>query len=375
MASTVQVLHVDDEPSFGDLVATFLERESEQIEVLSETTAADGLATFEEERVECVVSDYDMPGADGLELLDGIRERDTEVPFILFTGKGSEEIASEAISAGVTDYMQKGSGADQYTVLANRVENAVRKYRSEREAEQMRRRLQEVTDSSVDCIWMFTHDWDELLFISGYEDVWGRSAESIRDNPRDFLDGVLPEDRPFVRDAMETLSDGGAIDIEYRIQRGGETGWVWVKGKPIFEDGNVARVVGFTREVTDRKRREQTLQQEREFTEQAIDTLEDVFYVVGTDGTLQRWNDSLETTTGYDEATIAEMEITQFVPEDHRDRITAAMDETVETGETTVEADLKTTDGERIPHEFTASRLRAPDGTTTGLVGVGRDIS
>ncbi len=61
-----------------------------------------------------------MPGQDGIEFLESVRAIDEKLPFILFTGKGSEEVASEAISAGVTDYLQKHQGTDQYTMLANR---------------------------------------------------------------------------------------------------------------------------------------------------------------------------------------------------------------------------------------------------------------
>ncbi len=51
---------------------------------------------------------------DGIEFLEAVREGHRDLPFILYTGKGSEEVASDAISAGVTDYLQKGSGTDQY---------------------------------------------------------------------------------------------------------------------------------------------------------------------------------------------------------------------------------------------------------------------
>ena len=114
-----RVLHVDDDPQILDLAATFLEREGEDIAVETATDPTEALDRFIEGEFEsgvpfdCIVSDHDMPGMDGLEFLEAVREDHPELPFILFTGKGSEEIASEAITAGVSDYLNKGSGTDQ----------------------------------------------------------------------------------------------------------------------------------------------------------------------------------------------------------------------------------------------------------------------
>ncbi|MFB6175738.1 MAG: response regulator, partial [Halobaculum sp.] len=82
--------------------------------------------------------DYEMPGEDGLELLASVRETHPDLPFVLFTGEGSESVASDAISAGVTDYLQKGSGTEQYTILANRISNAVSRRRATESVDRQR---------------------------------------------------------------------------------------------------------------------------------------------------------------------------------------------------------------------------------------------
>ena len=301
MNDRVRVLHVDDEPGFADLAGEMLEHEDSRIDVDTATSAEAGLERLGGEHgpPDCVVSDYEMPGTDGIDFLEAVRADHPDLPFVLFTGKGSEAVASDAISAGATDYLRKRSGSEQYELLANRILNAVGQDRARKQAERTQRRLREITDSSVDCLWVFTSDWDELLFVSGYEQVWGRSAESLRENPGDFLGTVHPDDRESVEAAIERLSAGSTVDIEYRIRTDEGLTWVWVEGEPIYDDGEVVRIVGFARDITDRKHRERALQRERDFVEQALNALEDVFYVVGADGTVRRWNDRLVEVTGY----------------------------------------------------------------------------
>ena len=130
----MRVLHVDDEVALGELVKDYLEAMDDgfQIHLESDAKSAYDRFTSDASTFDCIVSDYQMPGMDGLELLRTVRRERPSFPFVLFTGKGSEEIAAEAISAGVTEYLQKGAGTDQFELLANRVKNIVEGYRAER---------------------------------------------------------------------------------------------------------------------------------------------------------------------------------------------------------------------------------------------------
>ncbi|WP_073310531.1 response regulator [Halobaculum gomorrense] len=140
VASSQPVLVVDDDPAMSDLLTERLERDLDGVAVSGTTDPAAALDSVERGEPSCLVSDYDMPNIDGLSLLWRVREIDDRLPFVLFTGRGSEEIASEAISAGVTDYVQKG-GSESFTVLANSVERALARMRAEREHEAARRSL------------------------------------------------------------------------------------------------------------------------------------------------------------------------------------------------------------------------------------------
>ncbi|MXR19714.1 hybrid sensor histidine kinase/response regulator [Halobacterium bonnevillei] len=376
MTGHIRVLHVDDEPGFVDLTAELLQRADARIEVVSETNATDALDRLETSAVDAVVSDYDMPGANGLELLDAVRDTHPDLPFILYTGKGSEEVASDAVSAGVTDYMQKERGTDQYAVLANRIANSVAQSRSQRAADRTKQRLEELTENSADCLWMFDDQWTDLLFISGYEDVYRRPVRALRENPEDFLNAVYDDDREFVEDQMARLQTGESVDVEYRIERGDDDlGWVWVKAEPVFEGDEVVRVVGFTRDVTERKRRERELQDERSFIDQALDSLDDVFYVVDPDGGLRRWNARLADVTGYTDDELATCHVTEFFPDGEQQHIEDAIADALERGRAVVESNLVTADGHHRPYEFRARRFTDADGDVSGIVTIGREVT
>jgi PAS domain S-box-containing protein len=126
---SVRVLHVDDDRDFLALASKMLDRvgDVETVTELDPTAVPDRLEA--EPGIECVLCDYDMPGWSGLEVLQAVREAYPDLPFVLYTGKGSESVAAEVISLGATDYIPKGSDRDHFESVADRIERAVADYR------------------------------------------------------------------------------------------------------------------------------------------------------------------------------------------------------------------------------------------------------
>jgi CheY-like chemotaxis protein/DNA-binding transcriptional ArsR family regulator len=122
--ASASVLVVDDEPGMVDIISKFLERRHD-MNTRTATSAPDAFAILEAAPVTCIVSDYRMPAINGVEFLAAVREDYPDIPFILFTNKGSEEVASEAITHDVTPYVPKGSGTEQYDRLAQQIRHAV----------------------------------------------------------------------------------------------------------------------------------------------------------------------------------------------------------------------------------------------------------
>jgi PAS domain S-box-containing protein len=175
MTDSIRVLHVDDGPGFAEMAGEFLEREDDRIEVETATNASDAHSILAAEDVDCVVSDFDMPGQNRIEFLEAVREEYSELPFVLFTGKGSEEVASEAISAGATDYLQKEAGTDQYTILANRVLNYVDTAR----AKSYRQRQLDAIEAAKEGISILDEDGEFIYVNEAYADLYGYEPEAL----------------------------------------------------------------------------------------------------------------------------------------------------------------------------------------------------
>lgn len=368
---TIRVLHVDDEPDRAELTAVFLTREDDRFTIETAANASEGLSRLSETRFDCVISDHDMPDQTGVEFLKTVRDQYPDLPFILYTGKGSEEVASDAISAGVTDYLQKESGSDQYTILANRVRNAVERYRIEREAEHTRTQLESITNKReriiervTDAIVEVDSDWRFTLVNEQAEDLYEMSDEYLLG--RDFWDVFEnAKDTRFETEYRRVMETGEPTSfVEYFSQL---EGWFDIEAYP-KEDGGIAF---YFIEVTEQRE----LEAERRFVSEALDSLDDVFYVISPEGDLRRWNEPVVEVTGYSEAELAEMSAIGLFPDDERSRIVESLETTLETGADRAEAEIQTSDGARIPYEFISRRLTDSEGELIGIVGIGRDLT
>jgi len=375
---TITVLHVDDEPGLGDLVATCLKREDERLTVHTAPSAADGLAVLDERAVDCVVSDYDMPGQNGIEFLRAVRESHPDLPFVLYTGKGSEEVAAEAISAGVTDYLQKEQGTDQYAVLANRIVNVVESYRSRQElAERNRslRRYKHMVNSMDDAACVYDAD-GRFVIVNEYLADW-------YDTTREALVGEKSELIPAIRaqaddgDPYGALLDGRRDHVEGEIAAefpGHGRAVLEYRLTPLVADGTIEGVVGVARDVTERKARE------REFhrTKRAMDEAPVGITITDPDredNPIIYANPRFRELTGYEESELLGRNCRFLQGPDTTDEPVTEMRRAIDAEETvTVELRNYRKDGTEFWNQVHVAPVRI-DGEVTNYVGFQQDVT
>ncbi len=263
MSGEIRVLHVDDERDFAVTTATHLEREDDRFVVETATDARDALDRLSEDGFDCIVSDHEMPEMSGIEILERVREEHPDIPFILFTGRGSEEVASEAISAGVTDYLRKSGGTDQFTVLANRIIDAVETARAKAAARRSQKRLEGLSGAFPDVAFYVDEDGRYVEVIAGDESpLLYDEAESLVGQR---LHEVFPTETAerFYGVVQEALETGDLQKIEYSLDvRAGER-WFEARVVPLEKTASDRRMaIWVARDITERKERERELERQ-----------------------------------------------------------------------------------------------------------------
>ena len=132
----IRLLIVDDEETQAELIKLNLESSQPSFKITATPIPSQAIILFKAQPFDCIVSDYQMPEMNGVQLCTEVRKTST-VPFILYTGKGSEEVASTAFGAGVDDYVRKEKELNHYHVLARRITHAVERRRAEAEVERL----------------------------------------------------------------------------------------------------------------------------------------------------------------------------------------------------------------------------------------------
>jgi len=260
-SATLRVLHVTESRSLDDLLSACSHPAADRLTV---TTATDdeGRPWVADRKADCIVVDHEPPSVEGIELLEAVRKERRELPVILRTDSGSEELASNAISAGVSAYLHTG----QTEKLVDRVVELGEAYRADRERTQELERAADLlakTERIADVGgWEIDPETREVFWTDHLFDLLAVEGDEEPPLGR-ALDVYHEEDRPIVESAVEAaLENGEAFDIEVRFRRGdGGIGWLHVKGVPAVVDGRVETLRGAVQNVTERRNRERVLRE------------------------------------------------------------------------------------------------------------------
>ncbi len=265
----IHILHVDDKPELAELTAEFLRREDDRISTDTATSASEGLQRVTDNRFDCIVSDYDLPGQNGIEFLKTVRQKHPDLPFILYTGKGSEEVASDAIAAGATDYIQKKAGTEQYELLANRIQNAVEQSNSKR----IQQRAEQYFEAAGNIMLVLNTDGTVARINERGCDLLGYECSELIGS--DWFDLIPRTAEEEVTDIVSSFFDEDADSIQTNVnaietKTGEQITIKWHNTALQDKEGNTIGILSSGIDITKRKQRKDEIQELKNRFELAV---------------------------------------------------------------------------------------------------------
>ncbi len=260
----IRVLHVDDDFSLLKVAKQCLEMQG-PFQVDTASSVDEALEKMKKERYDAVVSDYQMPGKDGLEFLIELRQSGNRVPFMIFTGKGREEVAIRALNLGADQYLHKtGDPETVYCELGYAIRRTVERRKAQAALETLGERYRRLFESAVEGVVVNGSDGKilslnqaaaNILGFSNPEELVGRPAVELYAEPESrarFLQELAEKGCAKDRELTWKKKDGTLIDIlaSVTVQRD-------IKG-------NFLRTEGIIRDVTERKQAEKRLKESEE---------------------------------------------------------------------------------------------------------------
>lgn len=222
----IRVLHVEDEVVDSELTQLFLKRKGHNFKITAVTSAEDALKMLEKDSFDAIISDYRMPGMNGAEFLEEVRKKGNKIPFIIFTGKGDEKVAMDAVNKGANRYLKKDEKpAVLFDTLARYIYEVVEEGIKEREKEEKLKEL-EVRGISASKELEEEHRrlyMDKDSFISEYMDLIILGVLMDKEAPMSGSDIIEEIHRRFgiwvraeaLQILLDELEEKGVIEMKF----------------------------------------------------------------------------------------------------------------------------------------------------------------
>nr|WP_321350253.1 PAS domain S-box protein [uncultured Methanoregula sp.] len=370
----IRVLYVDDEPSLLEIAKIFLEQDG-AFAVDTFTSAREALARLEKEQYDVIISDYQMPEMDGISFLRRLRAQGNDTSFIIFTGRGREEVVIEALNEGADFYLQKGGDPRaQFAELEHKIRHAISRRDAIRALKKSERDYRHLIGHASEAIYV-VQDGMLRMVNPRLAEMTGYPEQELVSHP--ITTFIHPGDRAMVVDRYERRIRGETLPSRYvfrLLRKDGTTRWVELSVVVITWDERPAALV-FLTDISERKSVEDALKDREERYRQFFKTTRDSVFITTPDGRWIDCNDALVETLGYNSREeILEIPVASaYAHPEEREVFLKRVEEEGYVADHPLQ--FRKRNGTAFDCLITIVPLKNPDGSLKAFIGTVRDIT
>jgi PAS domain S-box-containing protein len=374
MSKPLHILLVDDNPDDRLLTIRELRRQFADIQVKEIIDESGFIAALEAGDFDAVVTDFQLHWTQGLNILNAIKARYPDRPVIMFTSTGSQEIAVEAMKAGLDDYVVKSP--HHFVRLTAALRGALERVETRRRAASLERRLGSLLNTLSVGVFRAMANGSlleanpaclRLLGCSSLEDAQAYAVQALYGSPENH-ERVL----------NELQSRGSPMRREVQLHRGdGDLTYLNVTETLSTIDGQVV-IDGILEDITDRKLTEEQLRQSNKRFHLLVEAARDyAMFMLTENGHVASWNSGAERLFGYREDEILGQHFSIFfIPEDQQaGKPEQELKQAITEGRAADENWAVRKDGSRFWASGATSSIWDEDGNLRGLVKIVQDIT
>ena len=287
----IRVLHVDDDSEFLAVAKQCLEEQG-QLQVDTALSAEEALEKLRNSEYDAIIADYQMPGKNGLELLKELRQEGKNVPLILFTCKGKEEVAIEAMNSGVERYIDKqGNVETTYEILKHSICSAVKRQRTEKRLKESENLLSQITDNMQDMLSITDVDLKFTYASSSHKWILGYEPNEMLGKP--IHQYIHPDDLEAAMKAIQKAAEkrsGEKIEVRVKHADGHYLSLEVIEKVLTDDDGQFVGTMLTSRDITERKEAEKKILKASEEWRNTFDALSDFVFILDREQKFVRVN-------------------------------------------------------------------------------------
>jgi PAS domain S-box-containing protein len=368
------VLHVDDEASFLNAARQILEMQG-AFQVDAASSVEEAIIKMKEKEYDAIICDYIMPRKDGLQFLKGLRDSGNHIPFIIFTGKGREDVAIEALNLGADRYLSKIGGPETvYGELSHSLRETVSRRRAEKALAESEEKWRTLAEQSPNMI--FVNRQGKVVYANKKcEEIMGYKKEEFYSPDFDFLTLIHPEHIDMVKAIFAKHMNREEIEpYQYAlVTKEGKRIETIITTKSIKYEGEDA-LLGIVTDITERERTERTLRESQQKFEGLFRDNPEAAVYVDSEFHILDANPSFERLFGYRQKEVKGKRLMDVIVPEAKLEETNMLDEQVRNGHIHLDTVRKRKDGSLVPVSISAGPITV-EHNLTGYVAVYKDIS